>query len=645
MIYNIHYDISAVVIFLFTLFYIFTKKGLKKRSNKIFLALVISGLISAVSDAVGSVANSYGNVYRVFVRDLWNYIFLGTHNLMPFLFTLYIVFLMGICHRMRRLHYALLCLPVASVLLALLLNPVFRWVFYYDTDNVYSHGRMMPLLYAAALFYMALVIVLAIRYRAALPKAKLYPLLLFMVCSTLPIIIQMLMPHLLIELFFQSLAMLGILFSIENEDELLSSITHVRNRFAFLSDVENAIQVKNTVKILTIKIPKSASYYNTTFGIRYMNHIFLEIAAWLESLGKDLHCYDCDGGHFTLVSYQRSEEDIRELAVKIKNRFETAWEHEDFRIVFPVQICITYLPEEIQTIEQMMVIVDSPFEGKNNESEIIDSNTFDTYQREILIEQLIKDALEKRTFQVWYQPIWDREQERIHSAEALVRLIDDKLGFIPPDEFIPIAEKNGTIIEIGAFVFEEVCSFFAKNDLRRLGIDFIEVNLSVVQCMNQKLVDTLHSIMEKYALNADMINLEITESAAASNQATLRQTVTELSNRGFSFALDDYGTGYSNFSYMMDMPFTIIKLDKSILWSAIDPATSQENTSAMVLLESTMHMMQKMNYRIVVEGVESQEQKSVLERLGCDYFQGYYFSKPIPPEPFLNYVREFNHSY
>ena len=129
---------------------------------------------------------------------------------------------------------------------------------------------------------------------------------------------------------------------------------------------------------------------------------------------------------------------------------------------------------------------------------------------------------------------------------------------------------------------------------------------------------------------------------AATNQRSLKETVLALRNRGFSFSLDDYGTGYSNFSYMFDMPFSIIKLDKSILWSAMSPKTGQEDRNAMVLLESTLNMMQKMNYRIVVEGVETERQKTLLESFHCDYFQGFYFLKPAPAEPFLEFVCKAN---
>ena len=115
-----------------------------------------------------------------------------------------------------------------------------------------------------------------------------------------------------------------------------------------------------------------------------------------------------------------------------------------------------------------------------------------------------------------------------------------------------------------------------------------------------------------------------------------------LNGLGFSFSLDDYGTGYSNFSYMFDLPFSIIKLDKSILWKALNPKGIKGPKSSGLLLSNTIRMMKEMGYKVLVEGVETEEQKVLLEKLGCDYFQGYYFSKPVPGDVFLKFIKEAN---
>lgn len=635
MVYNVHYDICAVFVSIFTLFCVAYKKGLRQNTNRIFLVIIIATLLSAITDIFGALCSSFPDRYPVGIRYILDYTYLGVHNLMAFFFTAYIIALLGIHYRMSKRHTVILCLPVLVEIALFLFNPFLHTVFYYDADRIYTHGFLFWVLYIIAFFFMVLAISLIIRFRSALTQGRFLSLLFFSISSTVPIAVQMLLPNILIELFFQSIGLLGMLFSIEDRNEIFNSITGIFNRFAFIGDMETALSTGVSVQILIVKIPNT-SYYNTTFGVTSVNGILREIAAWLNALGKSYHCYDCENGHFAIAIYSNPTINVQDLGSQIQKRFEQEWVFEDFCIMFPVQICIGALPYDIRSMEQLLLIADAPFNSKNGKSSLVLADEFDTFKREIIVEQATERAIKEHTLQVWFQPIWDREHNRIHAAEALIRLYDPKLGFISPDEFIPIAEKNGSVIEIGAFVFEEVCKMYIENHLDELGVECIDVNLSVVQCMNQKLVETFEELMQTYAISTSHINLEITESAAASNQTMVNQTIGELRDLGFEFSLDDYGTGYSNFSYMFDMPFSIIKLDKSILWSAM------ENENAMVLLEGTMRMMQKMHYKIVVEGVETIEQKSLLEELGCDYFQGYYFSKALPEDQFIDYVKTFN---
>ena len=162
------------------------------------------------------------------------------------------------------------------------------------------------------------------------------------------------------------------------------------------------------------------------------------------------------------------------------------------------------------------------------------------------IDAIIDRALEEGSFQVYYQPIYSIPHGKFISAEALIRLFDSQYGFISPELLITAAERNGAIHRIGAYVFEQVCQFIASDDFRRLGLDYIEVNLSVAQCMNSDLPETLFAIMEKYHVPSDKINLEITETAAAYAQRVLSENLDKLTKAGISFSLDDYGTGYSN---------------------------------------------------------------------------------------------------
>ena len=158
------------------------------------------------------------------------------------------------------------------------------------------------------------------------------------------------------------------------------------------------------------------------------------------------------------------------------------------------------------------------------------------------------------------------------------------------------------------------------------------MNLSVVHCMRPGFVEEINGIADKYGIRKRMINFEVTESVAASDYEIFSNVIFRLKKEGFMFSMDDYGTGYSNVNSIFTLDFDVIKIDKSILWGA------ETNELGMTILENTIRMIQQMKRKILVEGVETQEQKKLLEKLKVDYLQGFYFSKPIPKKEFLKLI-------
>ena len=641
MLYNIHYNVSACVVYLFIISMIIVRKGFSKLSNRLFFALVISGLLSSILDIISAYYISYPETTSRFVLDFWNYAFLLIHNLMSPLFLMYVVSLSDLHRRLKFWQWVAGLVPIACSVGALLVNPLTHAVFYYDEGSIYRHGSQFLVLYVVAFLYMVASVAVVVFFRKAIPLRKVVSVIVCVAFCFVPILIQMFTEYLLIENFFQSIGIMWMLFTLENDDEVTTRITGVYNRYAFLQDVERAIYTGIPLLILSVKI-YNVNYSHSTFGVQFMNGVLKRMAEWLDYLVKGADCYDCTDGHFALVMYGDDREKMLDAAEQIRLRFDEEWVYQALSVAFPAQICLLEVPKEVSSIEQIMLMLDVPADENNGRSQIIPSNALHSYQREVVIEQKIQEALERKLFQVYYQPIVDTVTGKVTSAEALLRLRDEELGFIPPDEFIPIAERNGSILELGAFVISESCRFYAENRLDLLGIRYIEVNLSVVQCMNHRLPQTIQNILDGYHLPPQRINLEITESAAAGNKTALEETVRALNDLGFPISLDDYGTGYSNYSYMFSLPFSIVKVDKSILWNAMDNNNHPGADSAMILLENTIRMLRQMRYHVVVEGVETEAQRRLLAEIGCDYLQGFLFSRPLPGNQFIDFVRTFN---
>ncbi len=257
-------------------------------------------------------------------------------------------------------------------------------------------------------------------------------------------------------------------------------------------------------------------------------------------------------------------------------------------------------------------------------------------KQEKAMELMLDQAMKEDRIEVFYQPIYATREHRFVSAEALVRMRDTNGQLVAPASFIPVAERNGDIIQLGEIVFDKVCRFFTEEQLERYGLHYIEVNLSVVQCGYKQLADDYIRIMEKYRMHPDCINLEITESASMSAKKTLLGNMRRLREYGVHFSLDDFGTGQSNLNYIVEMPVDIVKFDREMSQAFF------RDEKAQYVMNAAMQMIQGMQLKIVSEGIEDKQQYLEMEKLGIDYIQGYYFSKPLPEKEFLEFLHKNN---
>ena len=201
-----------------------------------------------------------------------------------------------------------------------------------------------------------------------------------------------------------------------------------------------------------------------------------------------------------------------------------------------------------------------------------------------------------------------------------------------PGEFIEVAEKRGSILQLGAEVFEGVCTFIEEHNMENMGLHYIEVNLSAIQCGYKNLAQDLIDTMKRHHVDPHYINLEITESASIGSEKTFLDNLYSLKRYGVSFSLDDFGTGQSNLNYIVAMPVDIVKFDRGMTLSYF------QNAKAKYVMDAAMMMIKGMNLEIVSEGIENEEQLKIMEALGIQYIQGYYFSKPLPKDKFVEFV-------
>lgn len=303
-------------------------------------------------------------------------------------------------------------------------------------------------------------------------------------------------------------------------------------------------------------------------------------------------------------------------------------------MVYTLWVMVIHCPEDISDKDLLLKFIHDFDKKASSAGRVLHFSDFDNHgvHRKKELNHIIENALAENRFEVYYQPIYSIKEECFTSAEALIRLHDEQYGFIPPDEFIPVAEENMSILIIGRFVLETVCNFIASGRLKELGIKYIEVNLSVVQCMQTDMAGQILEIVNRYGIDPGQLNLEITETATLYSPETMLHNMETLNKNGIRFSLDDYGSGYATLSYLLNFPFSLIKLDRGII------CAHDGEPQKWIALKYTMEMLLEMGYEIVAEGTETKEIVEDLSRRGCHYLQGYYFSKAIPAATFLEYI-------
>jgi EAL domain-containing protein (putative c-di-GMP-specific phosphodiesterase class I) len=250
------------------------------------------------------------------------------------------------------------------------------------------------------------------------------------------------------------------------------------------------------------------------------------------------------------------------------------------------------------------------------------------------IEEDLRNALEHDQLELYYQPKIDCRTERVVGAEALVRWHHPERGLILPGEFISVAEECGLINRLGAWVLEKACRQTriwrdsSLSDLR------IAVNLSPAQFQDAELVDSVTKIVKETALPHGTLELEITESILMNNPEKAVSTLKELKELGVLIAIDDFGTGYSSLNYLKRFPVTSIKIDRSFVNDI------HVDVDDKAIVDAVIGLGHSLNLEVVAEGVEEVEQLVYLQEKGCDFIQGFLFSKPLPASTFESWVNE-----
>jgi polar amino acid transport system substrate-binding protein len=395
---------------------------------------------------------------------------------------------------------------------------------------------------------------------------------------------------------------------------------------------------KNKLALMLLHLD-NFSMLRSIIGFEQADGVLKKFAKYLETAGVSLNTsvYHTFDNHFLLmVTNLHSLEEARTFVEDIQTKVASFYKMEDVGLHLTVSVGVAIYPDS-GTIRKLLdnaykALAEAEKEGDGKISIFIPEKISSNYD-ELRLHSDMKGALVKGEFEVYYQPIVKAVDQEVVAAEALIRWKHPQYGLIPPDVFISLMERTGFIVKLGQYVLEEVLKQQKRWELFKFKQVEVSINVSMVEINTGEFVQNVERKLGQHQVKPELIKYEITEGLAMINESKAIKYFLALKKLGVGISLDDFGTGYTSFGYLKKFPADNVKIDKSLVDYILTNEEDQRIVKAIIELAHTLGM------KVVVEGIENKNMVEMIASFGCDYMQGYYFSKPLPVFEFQKLLR------
>lgn len=624
--------VTVCILGILLVFY-FTRPRFRTHLNAIYTSLLIFQVMTLVSNIVSSYMDSTYKLWPISILYITNAIYFFAFYTRGYVFFRFILAVTnkeksGLWIRGIILVIYLFCLILVAG------SPFVHTIFWIDSTGYHS-GIFYYSLYVAMYIFLAsssYLLLSNIYNMVRQLQISLWISVGFIVMGT---IIRKLFPQALAMDMFFMFAILILFLAIQNPDKYIDDRTNCFNARAFQLILRERLERKKYPKLHAFAICR----YNDKreiYSSILTDLVLEEIGQFLKNEFPDIEKFYLRNGQFVLfLSPEVSSEYVHEI---LRERFNNVWNIKGARIFFNIRQ--VYMNPDLMEHNYIKVrdciyatldkCSSDPDNVGSDKFERIEQDSFDRITRMVQVRHILSTAIQENSVEAWLQPIVDAQTGQIVAAEALSRIRDKKLGLIPPAEFIALAEQNGMIGILSEQILANVCSYYADRGLFQKGVKWINVNLSPIQCLDTDLAEVISNIVDSYRIPHSCIHLEITEEAMV-DEILLKKQMDALVSKGFVFALDDYGNGFSNIIRVKNLPFSNIKIDKQVVR---DHFQNPDN-----ILPATVKMFTERGQTVTAEGVETEEMAELLRDMGCTHLQGFFYSTPLPIEEFETLVK------
>ena len=428
-------------------------------------------------------------------------------------------------------------------------------------------------------------------------------------------------------------------------DSTHDALTDLPNRILLRDRLEQAIHIavrqKQKLSLFILDLDNFKEI-NDTLGHFSGDRLLKLVAARLQGVMRESDTLARIGGDEFAILFPAIQESkhVHIVIEKIRNAFRTPFVIENLKLEIQASIGVSIFPDHSNDADTLMQQSDVAMYAAKQENKrfVVYSTDLDKHSpHRLTLMGELRHAIENEGLILHYQPKIKVKTNSIGGVEALVRWQHPQHGFMPPDDFIPLAERTGLIKPLSVWVLKSALAQTMKWHEKKLKLG-VAINLSPTTLLDTDLPDIITGILAQHPLPTHYITLEITEGSIIKDPDRALEILNRLADMGIRISIDDFGTGYSSLAYLKKMPASEMKIDKSFVMDML------ENENDAVIVRSTIDLAHNLGMKVVAEGVEDKKTAMRLKSLGCDVLQGYFFSKPLSSDDFSNWINSFRNS-
>ena len=624
------FNMAAGVICITCLFYLSTTRKRYRIRSRLFTVLVCSVFICCVADFISYVVVLYGpnDVFKQIVTYVCEMIYYFTHLGMVPVFVFYVIFICGVKYKFNKLKKCAIKFPFYVVELLILTNPFTNLIFVPQDNYVYTRGKAINFVFFLVAFYFFLSFHFLVRYWNVLNAMKKVAMIYFLLLIAMGALIQMFNPEIECELLCDSIGICGIMIMIEEDDDRTDNISKAFNRAAFVEDISSYLKLNRPFYAFCLRL-NNIEMLDKIYGGETSKNLIMSIASFFMDDGNETNAYRTRVNSFFVTYLDKSESEIKPIIEKVADRFKENWDIDGQQIEVDMTLVVAKYPDQFNSIDDVFLLESADLKEKNKN--VFYGSDLDFILRRIEVEKAFGRGLQDKKFRNYFIPLYGLGNLDIKMAETRLRLLDDEIQYITPDEFLEIAENSVFIEEMEILMIEEVCRFLSNGvDTSDMQIDCVLVPVISVTLLKQSVIERVSELIRHYNINSKLLGLVVRERDALFAREVVALLADGIKGMKTKIFLSDYQSGLLglNTISLLDIDGVIINIQSIYGEEKIENAD--------LLMQSRIGMLKELEKTVIVSGIDNKYYYEKIKDTNADFIEGAYLSAEISKNELQN---------